>query len=221
MRMSSGKDIIMRDSSGFVVIQPHICLHIPSQLKRGVSCLCAFSTEPILRAPTLAMDDKIREPTGGMWEEVQHGPYKIQQRARNIYIQKSTSLPWILLPLTSPVLLVSDVLTLALWICYMIYETVFAWAIQANSPEISWKVWLMVCAEVGLTLVHRIICLDGILPGPFGDRPLHRPVFRIIGDVAPQVDVCVTAGGEEATIIIDTVAAGACQDYPPPSFRTR
>lgn len=160
------------------------------------------------------MDDKIREPAGGTWEEVQHGPYKIRQRARNSYIQKSTSSPWILLPLTSPILLVSEILTLALWICYMTYETVFAWAIQADSPEILWKMWLMVYVEVGLTVGDRISCLDGILAGLFGDRPFYRPVLEIIGDVAPQVDVCVTACGEDAMIIMDTVAAAASQDYP-------
>ena len=160
------------------------------------------------------MDEKIRGPAGGTWEEVQHGPYKIQQRARNSYIQKSTSSPWSLLPLTSPVLLVSEFLTLALWICYVTYETVFAWAIQADSPTILWKMWLMVCAEAGLTVGDKIGNLDGILAGLFGHRPLHRPVLEIVGDVAPKVDVCVTACGEDATIIMDTVAAAACQDYP-------
>ena len=223
IRVSSGKDIIMRDSSGLGVIdpRPHICLYIPNP-SRGVAHIKGLGTLSsscflhgrILRAPTLAMEGKIREPAGGAWEEVQHGPYKIQQRARSPYIQKSTSSPWILLPLTSPVLLVSEFSTFALWICYMTYETAFAWAIQADSPQILWKMWLMVCAEVGLTVGDRISCLDGILAGLFGDRHLYRPVLKLTGDVAPRVDVCVTACGEDATIIMDTVAAAAYQDYP-------
>lgn len=72
----------------------------------------------------------------------------------------------------------------------------------------------MICAEVGLTVGDRISCLDGILAGLFGDRSLYRPVLRLIGDVAPRVDVAVTACGEDATIVLDTVAAAAYQDYP-------
>ena len=165
------------------------------------------------------MNDEIREIPAGTWKEVKRGPYTIQQRARHTYPEQSKHQPWILLPLNSAVLLVSEILTFALWICHMTYETVFAWAIQTSSPTILWRMWFMVFAEGGLTVADRISCLDGILSGLFGSRPVHRPTLRLIGDVAPRVDVCVTACGEDVTIIMDTVAAAACQDYPTAQYR--
>ena len=168
----------------------------------------------ILHISVLAMNDKIPEPADGTWKEVKHGPYNIQQRARNTYLETSKYQPWILLPLNSPVLLLFEILTISLWICYITYEAIFAWGIQTNSQAILWKMWFMICAEVGITVVDRISCLDGILAGLFGDRPLHRPVLRLIRDVAPRVDVAVTACGEDATIVLDTVASAAYQDYP-------
>ena len=160
------------------------------------------------------MNDKIQQPADVTWKEVKHGPYKIQQHARNTYLETSKYKTWILPPLNSPVLLVFEILTITLWICYITYETIFAWAIQTSSPAILWKMWFMICAEVGLTVGDRINCLDGILAGLFGDRPLYRPVLRLIGDVAPRVDIAVTACGEDAAIVLDTVAAAAYQDYP-------
>lgn len=72
----------------------------------------------------------------------------------------------------------------------------------------------MLYAEAGLAVTSRIACMDGILFGLFGNRPLFRPELKPIGDFARRVDVCVTACGEDVTIIMDTVAAAACQDYP-------
>ena len=150
------------------------------------------------------------------WKEIKRGPYTIQQRPRQTSLPYShdQQQPWILLPLDSPWLLLSESLTLVFWLAYTAYETIFAAAIQSNSPAILWKMWLLVFAEWGLTVPDRISCLDGILVGICARRPMHRPILRLTGDVAPRVDVCVTACGEDVKVIMDTVAAAAYQDYP-------
>ena len=62
-------------------------------------------------------------------------------------------------------------------------------------------------------------CLDGILVGICARRLMYRPILRLKGDVAPRVDVCVTACGEDVKVIMDTVAAAAYQDYPTGRWR--
>lgn len=46
-----------------------------------------------------------------------------------------------------------------------------------------------------------------------------REKLRIIGDVAPTVDVFITCCGEDIDVIIDTLRAAATVDYPPSQFR--
>ena len=165
------------------------------------------------------MDPKDRGRAAQTWKEVKRGPYTIQQLPRHAYSQESKYRPWVLLPLDSTWLVLSEILTFTLWVLYVGYEIVFLRAIQSSSSVILWRMWLMVFAEGGLTVADRMSCLDGVFAGVFGDRPLHRPVLRLVGNVAPRVDICVTACGESVRVIIDTVAAAACQDYPPTRYR--
>ena len=52
----------------------------------------------------------------------------------------------------------------------------------------------------------------------WGKGKLQLPM-RLIGDKAPMVDVFVTCCGEPIDVVLDTVRASCCQDYPKHRFR--
>ena len=53
----------------------------------------------------------------------------------------------------------------------------------------------------------------------FGSKGKHRASYRLTGEVAPDIDVCITCCGEMIDVIMDTVSGAARQNYPEEHFR--
>jgi cellulose synthase/poly-beta-1,6-N-acetylglucosamine synthase-like glycosyltransferase len=70
-----------------------------------------------------------------------------------------------------------------------------------------------------LSLQELTITLNLLFTLFFADEIRGRPSYRLIGDEAPTIDVCITCCGEAVDIIMNTVMATAGQEYPSHCFR--
>lgn len=113
----------------------------------------------------------------------------------------------------------SNIFAWFLWFLYIIYQLDFAYVLQNASPDLMWHMWLVLLAELllsiqevvwGLNAVFALICAKGVR---------LRPCYRLVGSSAPTVDVFIPCCREPNDVIIDTVAAALAQDYPPQQFR--
>jgi len=89
---------------------------------------------------------------------------------------------------------------------------------QAASASF-WLPGLIFLTEVLLLLPAIFSALHMALYIVFGTRNKHRSSYRLSGQEAPTIDVCITCCGEKLDVIMDTVAGAAMQDYPSASFR--
>ncbi|KAF7510767.1 hypothetical protein GJ744_005867 [Endocarpon pusillum] len=141
--------------------------------------------------------------------EIQHGPYKIK---------RSTCEP-VPLELHPNLFKFSNLISWALWFLYITAEFHLALSVQAGTPKIIWRMWVVLWAEVCLSVQEIILAINTIL-ALFGTGDTRtRPCYRLVGSSTPTVDVFIPCCGEAIDVIIDTVAAAAAQDFPSQRFR--
>ena len=82
-----------------------------------------------------------------------------------------------------------------------------------------WKVWIAILAEVLLMSHEEYHAVEILLSLMFRNGLRDRPRYRLIGDVAPSVDICTTCCGESKDVIMISVTSAASQDYPKQFYR--
>lgn len=143
-------------------------------------------------------------------------PEKLFGQSKSLYkIEERTteSMPIIL---NSPTSIVISILTWSLWCLYIGLQLTITYSITEVGV---WRIWIAILAEVFLTLQEGYHAIEMLLSLMFRKRLKERPQYRLIGDLAPSVDICITCCGESKDVIMDTVAAAASQDYPTQSYQ--
>lgn len=118
-------------------------------------------------------------------------------------------------PFDSPVTVAMYVVSWSLWATYI----TFRYQNLQLTGASNWLPVLTLLAEFLLLLPAILNALHMSLYLFFGTRGKHRPSYRLVGEVAPSIDVCITCCGEKLDVIMDTVSGAAMQDYPPENFR--
>lgn len=106
-------------------------------------------------------------------------------------------------------------LALASYWTYFGFRIKYTLLAQAASGKTFIMAWIFIGVECGVALpmfLHRFWQC-------FLIKGRKREKLRIIGDVAPTVDVFITTCGEDVDVVIDTLRAAATVDYPPSQFR--
>jgi cellulose synthase/poly-beta-1,6-N-acetylglucosamine synthase-like glycosyltransferase len=141
--------------------------------------------------------------------EIYHGPYRIR---------RSPGEP-VPLELRPHLFKLSNVITWTLWLLYIIVQFQFAWSVQLSTPDLFWRMWILLSAEVCLSFQEVVLAINTILALFGASETRARPWYLLMGSSAPTVDVFVPCCGEPIDVIVDTVAAAVAQDYPPQRFR--
>ena len=110
----------------------------------------------------------------------------------------------------------TSMLTWSLWCLYIGLQIRVTYYITQVGV---WRIWVAILAEVLLTLNEVYHAVEMLLSLTFCNRVKDRPRYRLVGDVAPSVDICITCCGESKDVIMSTVAAAAAQDYPTQSYQ--
>ena len=101
----------------------------------------------------------------------------------------------------------------------MVILFALAYQIQRDEPHMPWKVWIALFCELLLAIPEVVTAYTITLALFSGKSAQPRADYRLQGDEAPSVDIMITCCGEPVSIVINTVAAGAAQDYPLGKFR--
>lgn len=122
-------------------------------------------------------------------------------------------------PFDSPITVAMYVVSWSLWASYFTlrYQSLPSPGRMTGAPN--WLPVLTLLAEFLLLLPAMLNALHMSLYLFFGTRGKHRPSYRLVGEAAPSIDVCITCCGEKLDVIMDTVAGAAMQDYPAERFR--
>lgn len=142
--------------------------------------------------------------------KIQHGPYQIERFPPRHPLPKRYPLA------TEYIGLVTEFI----WAAYMALEWLVVLSLQLASSEWLWKVWLLLFAEAAASISEIssflntmfILLVERDTAGP-------RPSYRLVGDVAPLVDIMIPCCGEDVYVIMDTVKAVLAIDYPSDKFR--
>ena len=108
------------------------------------------------------------------------------------------------------------ILTWSLWFLYIGLQFMITYSITEDG---AWRAWIAILAEVLLSLQEGYHAVGFLLSWMFRKRLKDRPRYRLAGDAAPSVDVCITCCGESKDVIMDTVVAAASQDYPTQNYQ--
>ncbi|KAJ5285972.1 CAZyme family GT2 [Penicillium chrysogenum] len=101
----------------------------------------------------------------------------------------------------------------AIWTTYIYFAARLFFTLTTS--EQTWKMWIMLGLD--LSLNHQRLSLAATAKSPH-----QTPRKRLRSDKhLPRVDVLVTCCGEPIEIILDTVRAACCLDYPTSDFRVR
>ncbi|KAL9059071.1 MAG: hypothetical protein Q9206_001651 [Seirophora lacunosa] len=150
--------------------------------------------------------------------EIFKGPYRI----REVKAASSSSTivpPWINPGLESRWLVLSSCLTWLLWSAYIYAECNLVVAAQKFSGRVLWQAWCIIAAEVGVMWPESFVSGEVVLSFLLGTSTDQRKRYRLMGDTVPSVDVCIACCGESVSVILDTLAAAAAQDYPASRYR--
>lgn len=122
-------------------------------------------------------------------------------------------------PFDSPITVAIYVVSWSLWASYFTlrYQSLSSSGRMTGAPN--WLPVLTLLVEFSLLLPAMLNALHMSLYLFFGTRGKHRPSYRLVGEAAPSIDVCITCCGEKLDVIMDTVAGAAMQDYPAERFR--
>jgi cellulose synthase/poly-beta-1,6-N-acetylglucosamine synthase-like glycosyltransferase len=108
------------------------------------------------------------------------------------------------------------------WSLWALYLTCRFWNLAHRDGDTAASWWLsalIFLTEILLLLPATFNALHMSLYIFFGTSNKRRSSYRLVGQDAPSIDVCITCCGEDLDIVMDTVAGAAMQDYPPTSFR--
>lgn len=122
-------------------------------------------------------------------------------------------------PFDSQVTVAMYVVSWSLWATYFTlrYQSLLPTGRMTGVPN--WLPVLTLLAEFLLLLPAILSALHMSLYLFFGTPGKHRPSYRLVGEAAPSIDVCITCCGEKLDVIMDTVSGAAMQDYPSENFR--
>ena len=148
-------------------------------------------------------------PSPPIASEFQHGVYTIQRSAARPLPQR----------FNARTVKYSNLITWCLWISYILFQLNFARVLQNETPYFMWRMWICIFAEICLTFQEVVLALNLILIQFAVPNTPGRPCYRLLGNLAPTIDVFVTCCGEPLDVIADTVAAAASQDYPSQQLR--
>ncbi|KAI4948275.1 hypothetical protein J4E91_006270 [Alternaria rosae] len=118
-----------------------------------------------------------------------------------------------------PLTVVTYFVSWSLWAVYLTCRYRSLSPLTQAASASFWLPRLMFLTEVLLLLPAIFSALHMALYIVFGTRNKHRSSYRLSGQEAPTIDVCITCCGEKLDVIMDTVAGAAMQDYPSASFR--
>ncbi|MCJ1230379.1 hypothetical protein MMC12_007052 [Toensbergia leucococca] len=110
-------------------------------------------------------------------------------------------------------------LSWTLWLLHILTHLAFAYQIKQDASHVPWRIWIAVLSDLLLAIPELLTACNIGLALCTGKAAHPRPSYRLHGRVAPSVDIMITACGEPADMVINTVAAAAAQDYPPKQFR--
>ena len=108
----------------------------------------------------------------------------------------------------------SIVITWSSWLLYIVIQYRFASLMLATAPHTTWRLRIILLAELVLTFQDAVTALNIILALFSVNDTVPRPSYHLTGNQGPSVDVLVTCCGEPIDVIVNTVAAAASQDYP-------
>ncbi|KAK5636065.1 hypothetical protein RRF57_011777 [Xylaria bambusicola] len=142
--------------------------------------------------------------------KIQHGPYQIERFSPRHPLPRNHPLA------TEYVGLATELI----WAAYLALEWLVVLSLQLASPGWMWKVWLLLFAEAASSISEIssflntvfVLLVDRETAGP-------RPSYRLVGNVAPSVDIMIPCCGEAVDVIMDTVKATLAVDYPSDKFR--
>lgn len=142
--------------------------------------------------------------------EIEHGPYKIHKYSNPevIPIERYPKLMGI-----------SNITSLAVWVFYDIVQFTIAYSAQRGQAQILWHTWVGLVAEFLLSFQERVLNLSYTFCLFSTTEYKSRPCYKILGDLAPSIDVFIPCCGESVDIILDTICAAADQDYPSSRYR--
>ncbi|KAF2420713.1 nucleotide-diphospho-sugar transferase [Tothia fuscella] len=141
--------------------------------------------------------------------ELYHGPYRIlkSERAKVPFQRRPGSFRF------------GTLFTWCLWLLQIGLEWRIAGHTQSNTAYFMWGVWAALTAEIFLSLQEVTYALNLLFVLFSAEKICPRPAYRLIGDEAPTVDVCITCCGEAVDIIMNTLLAATRQKYPSHCFR--
>ena len=115
---------------------------------------------------------------------------------------------------------VSILLTWAIWTIYMAFQISVLLRIEyARSGSFHWQLWTALISEILLDFPSAVLGFSIALCLFSVPDATPRPSYVLQGDSAPDVDVLVTCCGEPVSVVSNTAAAAAAQDYPPGRLR--
>ncbi|KAL8635555.1 MAG: hypothetical protein Q9228_006964 [Teloschistes exilis] len=143
-------------------------------------------------------------------EEIQHGSYRLRKSPATLY-------PF---EVHLNLFTLSHIFTWSLQLCYTAALVRLIYQIQQEDTSSSqWRIYVALLSDVFLQVPGAVVAFTIILALCTRNPTLPRPEYRLEGDEAPSVDVMITCCGEQAEILINTVAAAAAQSYPRGRFR--
>ncbi|KAL2786497.1 nucleotide-diphospho-sugar transferase [Aspergillus keveii] len=109
-----------------------------------------------------------------------------------------------------------DVAHAATWVSDVYF--VVRLGLLLTAAEQTWLMWLMISVEWIFARLCRQNQLLTVAAGHASPRPRNR--LRVQGSVnLPRIDVLIPCCGEPLDVILDTVRAACCMDYPAAQFR--
>ena len=143
---------------------------------------------------------------------VRQGPYEIQIFEPASYSAKH---------LRSPMVRVLNITSLALHFLYHIvnFYTAFTLPPIRGKSKPFWRFWIMIFAEFWLSMIDLMARSAHFSPIISRKQLWDRPRYRLIGNTAPSIDVCILACGEDVEVIMDTVVAALTQHYPSEHYK--
>jgi cellulose synthase/poly-beta-1,6-N-acetylglucosamine synthase-like glycosyltransferase len=141
--------------------------------------------------------------------ELQYGPYRILE-------SENPKVPFQSRPNSFRF---GSLTTIGLWLTQVLLQMYIAYCVQHSTPHFMWQVWGALFAEFLLSLQEMIWALNLIFTLFAAKEIRGRARYRLIGETAPSIDVCITCCGEAVDIIMNTVMATVYQQYPAHCFR--